>query len=110
MTTAIEESNRAVKLKKQNRMNLPWNPDMMLALLKQVHVHGAHLIKRGSITSSKAWKEVNVQLFREPCMAQFQSSYEEDPRKIRDKFDSILASTTSEKETGIFDEYLSCDS
>ena len=80
---------------------------MVLELLKQVHVNGAHLVKRGSSASAKAWNKVNTQLFMEPCMVLHQSCYEPgDVRKLRDKFDSTIEMVTAEKESGIYYHHL----
>ena len=48
------DDSKSSKVKKASRMNLPWTPDMVLALLKQVHVNGAHLVKRGSTVSQES--------------------------------------------------------
>ena len=102
MASIPEESRKAALSKKQRSLNIPWTPEQMLALLKQVETNGAHLKKRGTVDSSTAWKSVNKSLFKEVCMAECQSSYEDDdPREVRDKYDSLMDSATDFKEAGI---------
>ena len=75
MPTNSEDSRKAANTKKQRNQNIPWTPKKMVALLKQVQAHGAHLEKRGTVESSAVWKLVNVNFFKEPCMVDFQSLY-----------------------------------
>ena len=96
MATPVPVVKSTAVLKKTCRPNLNWNQEMILALVKQVQASGAHLTKRGTPASSKAWKEVNVNLYKERCMIPYQSTFNEDgSRKLRDKFDATVSSTVT---------------
>ena len=106
MTKKGEKKAKAAK-KPEERTNLPWNDEMVVALLKVVYDTKTHL-QSGNKGVSMYWSNVTIKFFDQPDCIIFKEKHLfidpesklADYRKLKDKYNKTLESVQMDIEKG----------
>jgi len=78
---------------------IPWNEEMIVVLLNLVVTEGVHIAKKNEIT--KKWNALKDLFFDQNEVLPYKSAYKkDDPRKLKDKYKSVLKATKADIDTG----------